>query len=480
MLLNIHLGRLNNSAQDAFRYLLIVALIATLVVVALPAWAYQAELTNAQTALEQGDNQAAYALLKGLEFEHSGTPTFDYWLGIAALRAGEPSHALIALDRVILIQPNHAGARMERVAALLQLDQRRAAERELAKLRALSPPPDAQEAINQFQAVIKQRRLAENSPQHQGRLGVSIGYDSNPQRLPNEIAIDPLRPELRRLFDALLEIGLDPNGDLSRFDEQVLRSDASAYKQLQGSYQGIFPIDKQSRWRLSTIGQAQRYNEASAQDYDLTIARARLGYQRDLAAERSWTLSSSALQGWNGQQQNHLLTRWGLGSDFQHSLGVASQLNWQLDIEDNHFSAANNDYTTGRIGVEMITEHQAFRTRLTAQLEHEWADRRRDGGDLNQLRLGAGVDYKLTRNQLIRADISHQIRRFQEDGFALYNNFAATERRDRIWQARLGWLYQFNRDWLLKASIDAERRLSSLDIFNTRRVQTQLGLHRLF
>lgn len=430
------------------------------VMLATSAWGYQAEVERAQQALAEDENQEAYSLLQAVELEHSGTPEFDYWLGVAALRAGEPSHALIALERAILRQPNHAGARMERVAALLQLDQRRAAKREIEQLKALSPPPEAQEAIARFQDVIAGRRERENSPQHQARLGVDLGYDSNPQRSQDQFYIN--------LIPGLTE----PLLISERF--------SSTYQSLQASYQGIFPIDKQSRWRISTIGQAQRYTEEAAQDYDLTLAQAQVGYQRDLAAQRVLTLRGSALQGWSGQQQSRLLTRWGAAADLRHPIGLDSELTWQLGAQHNRFSTSNNDYDTSRIGVQWNTNHSDFRTRLSAQLAHEWADDNRDGGDLIQVRLGAGVDYPINDQHLIRADLNHRVRSYQDDGFALYNNFAPTGRRDRIWQARLAWLYQLNSDWLLEASADAERRFSSVEFFDTRRYQTQLGLRYLF
>ncbi|WP_346796568.1 hypothetical protein R5M92_13895 [Halomonas sp. Bachu 37] len=444
------------------------------------AWAYQADLAGAKDSLAQGDNQAAYSQLHASELEHSGNPEFDYWLGVAALRAGEPSHALMALDRAILRQPNHAGARMERIAALLQLDQRGAAEREIEQLQALSPPPDAQAAIARFQAEIDQRYQAENGPQHQGRLGVDIGYDSNPQRFPNEIAIDPLQPDLRRAVEELIDLGLEPEGDPSQFDERVFSRDASTYQRLQGSYQGTFPIDEQSRILVNTVGQSQRYTQEDAQDYDLTIAQAQLGYQRDLNAQRVFTLRGSALQGWSGRSQSRLLTRWGSEVDLRHPIGSDSELTWRLGAQHNRFSAANNNYDAGRLGVQLGTNHTAFRTRLSAQIENEWADSRRDGGDLVHLRLGAGIDYPLGDRHLLRADLNHRIRTYQDDGFALYNDFDSTTRRDRIWQARLSWLYQFNKDWLLEASADAERRRSSVEFFDTRRYQAQLGLRYLF
>ncbi|RCV90857.1 hypothetical protein [Billgrantia montanilacus] len=445
-----------------------------------PAMAYQADLDEARQALERGEHQAAYDQLQAGELEHGGEPEFDYWLGVAALRAGSPSHALIALDRVILRQPGHGGARMERVAALLQLDQRAAAEREIERLQALSPPPEAQAAIGRFQAAITQRRHAEHSPQHQGRFGMDIGYDSNPQRFPSEVAIDPLQPSLRSAIEALTEMGLVPDGDVARLDEQVFSPDSSTYQRLQGSYQGTFPVDEQSRWLINAVGQTQRYTLDAVHDYDLTLAQAQLGYQRDLAQQQVFTLRGSALRGWSGRSQDRLLTRWGTRAALSQPIGLDSELTWQLGAQHNHYSEARNDHDTGLLGIQLTRRHSAWRTRLVAQIEREWATDDREGGDLTQLRLGGGLDYPIGDRQLLRADLSHRMRSYQDDGFAPYNDFSSVKRRDRIWQARLTWLYQLSSDWLVEASADVERRRSSVDFFDTRRRQTQVGIRYLF
>ncbi|PAU78950.1 hypothetical protein [Halomonas salipaludis] len=444
------------------------------------AWAYHADLDAARQTLEQGEHQAAYQQLQALELEYGGEPEFDYWLGVAALRAGAPSHALIALERVILRQPRHAGARMERVAALLQLDQRAAAEREIERLQALSPPPDAEAAIGRFQAAIEQRQHAENSPQHQGRFGIDIGHDSNPQRFPGEVAIDPLQPNRRDAIETLLahpDIEIDES---SIPQPQIFARDSSTYQRLQGSYQGTFPVDGQSRWLLNAVGQAQRYSREAAQDYDLTLAQAELGYQRDLAQQRVFTLRGAALQGWSGRSQDRLLTRWGSRAELSQPIGLDSELTWQLGVQHNRYSDARNDHDTGLLGIQLTSHHSAWRTRLVAQVEQEWANDDREGGDVTQLRLGGGVDYPIGERQLLRADLNHRLRSYQDDGFARFNDFSATQRRDRIWQARLTWLYQFSRDWLVEASADVERRRSSVDFFDTSRRQTQVGIRYLF
>lgn len=441
-------------------------------------------LDRAQNYLEQDNANAAYQALQASELTYSGQPNYDYWLGVAALRAGQPSHALIALDRVITQQPTHAGARLERLAALIQLDQRLAAESEIVTLNALSPPPEARAAIERFQAIIDQRQRSETEPQHRWQLGVDIGYDSNPQRFPNEITIDPLQPAIREALDILTEMGLTPRlesgQDITDFDERVFSREASAYQQLLGRYQGVYPINETSRWQVNATGQMQRYQNDAAKDFDLSLLSTQLGYQQDLEAQRSVTYRASLLQAWSGEHQDHLLTRWGGETEYRHPVGSNSTLDWQLGIEDNAFDTPRNDYVSGRLSLQLTTRHASVQTRLSAQLGHEWANTQRNGGDLLYARAGTGIDYPMGNRQLLRADLSYQQRRYQQDGFNFYNDFMAVERYDQLWQARLMWLYQLNPDWLVEARADIERRTSNVDFFDTHRLQTQLGLRYLF
>ncbi|WP_252109179.1 MULTISPECIES: hypothetical protein [unclassified Halomonas] len=442
--------------------------------------AYQTELSQAKIMLSQKAPQLAYSELRAIEVENSGTPEFDYWLGVAALRAGEASHALMALDRAILRQPDHAGARLERVAALMRLDQFETAEREMNHLRDLSPPPDALEVIERFQALIDEYRHQKNGSKHNGFLGLEVGYDSNPQRLPSEIAIDPLRPELRRQVERLIANGWQPQGGVSGLDEQIFYRNGSSYQRIQGSYQGNIPINDHSRWQVGAISQSQRYTEEMARAYDLTLAQAQLGYERDMASQSVLALKGSALIGWSGEDQNHLLTRWRSDLDFTHAVGLDSKLVWRLGLERNDFDLASNDYHAGSLGIQLDTLYSDFRIRWSAQLEHEWANDSRDGGDLLGLSLGSIIDYPFSERHLIRSSFTHRIRSYQEDGFAFYNEFSDSNRRDHVSQARVSWLFQFDRNWLLETSAEAERRHSTIEFFDTSRYQANVALRYLF
>jgi opacity protein-like surface antigen len=70
------------------------------------------DLTFARKMLEQGQAKQAYAYLLPMEFRYAGNIEFDYWLAVAALEAGEPGTATLALERVLAVQPSFAQARL--------------------------------------------------------------------------------------------------------------------------------------------------------------------------------------------------------------------------------------------------------------------------------------------------------------------------------------------------------------------------------
>ncbi|QNI01949.1 hypothetical protein HXW73_02810 [Halomonas sp. SH5A2] len=448
------------------------------------ALAYEETLQSARQLLDQGDANAAYEQLKAAEVEHSGEPEFDYWLGVSALRADDVTHAMMALDRVLVIQPEHAGARMERVAALLQLDQRRAAEQEIERLEALSPPPEAQAAIRRFKEVIEQRRRGDNDPQHNLSLGVALGYDSNPQRYSSDIALDPLPPSLRSVVDQLIESGALEPDDPSQLDDVTFASRSSLYHRLQANYRGQYPIDERSHWLFDATAQTQRYSQDSAEEIDLTLLQLAPAYQRELSNGHTWTLQPSVLQGWGGADQNPLLTRWSLSGRYAYTVGTDSQLTWQLSAQRNDFDNTLSDYDAGRLGVELITPLTHVDLRWQARLGQEWArgtgNQQRAGGDLNHWQVGMGVDMPIGERQLIRGDVGYRERNYQDDVNDITTRYQPTARKEQIWEARISWLYQLNRHWLVETSANYEQRDATIEFYDSTRLQTQIGVRYLF
>ena len=78
-------------------------------------------LLDADALIKSGKPDEAYSLLEPFEFERSGEVRFDYLLGVAALDSGKPDKATLAFERVLLVDPDFAGARMDMARAYYQL-----------------------------------------------------------------------------------------------------------------------------------------------------------------------------------------------------------------------------------------------------------------------------------------------------------------------------------------------------------------------
>lgn len=97
-------------------------------------------LRDADALLNARKPADAYNLLEPLDFEYSGNVRFDYLLGIAALDSGHPDKATLALERVLSVDPNFAGARLDMARAYFQLGDLPRAKTELEAVMKQDPP----------------------------------------------------------------------------------------------------------------------------------------------------------------------------------------------------------------------------------------------------------------------------------------------------------------------------------------------------
>jgi tetratricopeptide (TPR) repeat protein len=434
-------------------------------------------LAEAREKLERRDAQAAYRQLVALEDEHAGTLEYDYWLGVAALQADRPDQAILALERALLTHPEHAGARMEMAAAHLRLGQLTQAERELDRAAAQDPPPEARRAIRRYREAIAERRERQDGRRHQARLSLELGVDSNAQRFPSNFLIDPNQ--------------LIPDNLASLFEEaevvEVSRTE-SVFQQYGAGYQGRIPLADDHRLEVDAAAQSRHYLEDEAHPYNLSAVQGRLGWGHDLDPERALSLYVTGLGAWNDTDFDHLLTRWGLGADFSHPVGEQSRLRWRTLWHDNRFDRTpRSNYRAGSLDLALRTPLDGWTWLTRATVEREWAasdgpatDPTRDGGDLDHWRLGIGAELPMGARQLWRIGLDRRWRRYDEAGFAIYNDFEDGKRRDESWEASLDWHYRLTARWLLQASAQYEWRDSSLAFFSTERFQTRFGIHYLF
>ena len=120
----------------------------------------------------------AYKLLEPMEFERSGEVRYDYLLGICALDSGKPAKATLAFERVLAVDPNFAGARLDMARAYYQLGDLPRARTEFVTVKKLHPPPAAKATIDKYLAVID-ARLRARQTRVTGYLAATAGHDSN-------------------------------------------------------------------------------------------------------------------------------------------------------------------------------------------------------------------------------------------------------------------------------------------------------------
>lgn len=128
-------------------------------------WAMAADvdLNAAKALLEAGKPAEAYALLSPHEFDNAGNQDFDYLLAVAALDSGQPDKAILMFDRILTVNPNFAGARMDMGRAYFALKNDQAAKEQFEIVLGQNPPELAKETAQKYQEAIEKRMAAQSN-----------------------------------------------------------------------------------------------------------------------------------------------------------------------------------------------------------------------------------------------------------------------------------------------------------------------------
>jgi outer membrane protein len=128
--------------------------------------------------LKRGEFAQAYALLDPHEFNYAGDADFDYLLGVAALESGHPERARAALERVLLANPQFAGARLNLARAYAALGDKARARAEFETVLASNPPQATRDAVARYLATLEQTEAGPRT-RSEGYLEAALGHDSN-------------------------------------------------------------------------------------------------------------------------------------------------------------------------------------------------------------------------------------------------------------------------------------------------------------
>ena len=215
-------------------------------------------LARARALILEGKGAEAWAMLKPYEFQLAGQPDYDYLLGVAAIAAGHPARATLALERVLTVNPNHAAARLDMGRAYFALGDYDRARTELKDVLAHDPPPAARDTIERYLAAIKQR-THRGAARVTGYAEASGGYDSNVNAGVSQSS----------LFLPLFGVTFTLAPSVTRQDDD--------FASLGGGIDLTLPVEE--NWSLVAGADAQQRSNSKLDTFDYRSIGARAGVQ---------------------------------------------------------------------------------------------------------------------------------------------------------------------------------------------------------
>ncbi len=287
-------------------------------------------IVEAETLMQASKPAEAYALLEPLEFYRSGEVRFDYLLGIAALDSGKADKATLAFERVLALEPNFAGARLDMARAYYQLGDLPRAKTEFESVLDQNPPEAAKMTIQKYLDAIRAYEDAKQTRISAYVEGV-MGHDSNVNNSTAQSQI-PI-PAFGNLVFTLSPTNLQSSDNYAGLAGGAEAS--HSYNQNWGVYAGA---DARQRSNF-TMGAFDAFS---------VDGRAGITYTSEFDMVR---VGLSAGQFTLGNDRNRVST--GLMADWQHSFSPVNQINLFTQYGRNRFvdpALQVNDFDQSVIG----------------------------------------------------------------------------------------------------------------------------------
>lgn len=405
-----------------------------------------------QAQIRAGQAQAAWNLAQQHMSEHAGEPDFDFAAGLAALEAGQPQHAVMALERVLIVQPGHHRARLELARAYFLLGDYAAARREFRAVETAGPPPNVRRRIDSFIGEI-QRRESASRLQMTGYVELRPGWDSNVASATADSSIEIPALGIVNLADGeISDRFLDKNAgltlvrpldkrralfaDLAYRDRENVETQAYDTRSV-GLSTGMAWTDERDRLRLPVQYQA--------------LYLANQEFRRLASAGAEWSRDLDA--------NNQLLL-----------FGQLGAIRYPDDtLRDVNLLLAGAGWNRRHAGLPLLSSAGLY-------LGDESA--RRSGGDSNgRLYYGARLSAQWSG---IPEHTPYASLTWQRSGYDAANPVFLRTRSEDFAEARLGWSWQPQRCWNFTAEASLTDNRANIALYDYTRRQISVGVRYQF
>ena len=437
---------------------MLLAVLAELSLVAFnPAVAQQQpDLVRARAMILEGRGAEAWVLLEPYEFEHAGREEYDYLLGVAAIEAGQPDRATLALERVLAVNPNHAAARLDMGRAYFALGDYDRARVELKDLLAHDPPPAARDAIERYLAAIDVRTRRAGVPRVTGYLEASLGHDSNINAGVSQGTL------FLPLFGATFVLA--PNA--TRQDDEFMA--------LGGGIEVAVPVKETLSLLLGADVRQRSYSSLDAFDYRSAELRGGVQHADDRDSVRFTA-------GTNHYDLDHVSYRrlQSLNLEWRRQLDRHTQFSvYGQDLRIRYLQPATRSQSSDMrvVGVGGIrTLNEATRTFVFGNMfvGDEIATDQRIDGDRRLYGVRGGIQSALRRDADWYATLGVQKSKYSQE-----NPIFAVTRRDWQYDVAMGVNWRLEGAWSLRPQISYTRNDATTAINDYKRYELSVSVRR--
>jgi tetratricopeptide (TPR) repeat protein len=420
-------------------------------------YAASPDLDSAQSLITQGRAAEAFSLLEPYEFVHAGDPQFDYLLGLAALESGEPAKATIILERVLAVDPNFLGARLDLARAHFVLGNRADAKVEFESLLAQNPPPAARATIARYLAAIDESEKSTRKS-FVAYIEAGAGHDTNVNNATSQSTL-----VVPALVGAVFT--LDPRN--------VKKGDNYA------SWTAGTSIDYEIHPTISLYagGDVRNRVPQTQHDFGFLSVDGRIGLRLD----RGGDTIKGGLLGGIFDLGNHLNRETlGTNGEWRHAINAQNQVNVFGQYVAYRFPDASlkaNNYDQKIMGVGWLHIATSATTALFASIyggNERALNNRADG---NTQLIGVRVGYQGAPTQTIELLITAGARYGHYD---TQNPAFFVNRIDKFFDATVALNWHLDNVWTLRPQIVVLRNNSNITINRFEGVDASVNLRRDF
>lgn len=412
---------------------------------------------NAGTALAQGAPgqplspeaaEQAYQALEAQVQQRAGDPAFDYQLGIAALDAGRYGDAIIALQRVLAVQPNNAAARAELARAYALAGDIDTARDQFA---TVVDDPSLPDPVRQrFTGFVRQfdRQISGGGSDVSGFVDARVGHDSN---INTATELDTI---VIPLF-SFLGPGQLGAGAVAQDDE---------FYEITAGVSGVTAIGRQDRLFASALGNwRDNFNNAT---FDQAALTGTAGYAHTFANNDVISISGQVQQFWLDDDS----FRTSVGAIAQYTKPLAGGKALNLSAQWNRLNFDNDplrDADRYAVGAGFVGRN--FAANITGGKE-ETLRQAGDAQSFSFVTANIGAELPVAERVAVVGGIAFDLRRHDEA-----DPLFLTEREDERLDLRAGLKIAVLDQVFLQPSASYTRNWSNIPLFDFERWTVSVG-----